>query len=54
MDKSSLAALIVGGLAFTAGLLRLVERFVHIAWHGSEQPSVAYRISKDTPRQVSH
>jgi hypothetical protein len=37
MDRSSLLALVVGGVALTAGLVRLVERFRHIAWHGDEQ-----------------
>jgi hypothetical protein len=48
MDKSTIAALVIGGLAFTAGVLRVVERYVHIAWHGLGQEQITVGTSPNT------
>jgi hypothetical protein len=36
MDRTTIFALAVGGLAFAAGVFRLVQRFIHFAWHGND------------------
>jgi hypothetical protein len=49
MDKSTLAALVLGSVAFCAGVFRLVERFSHIAWFGSEEArGTKYEVPRET------
>lgn len=38
MDRSVIYALVLGGVAFAAGVIRVVERFLHISKYGDGQP----------------